>query len=100
MKTKIVAFHFLAMTALPAMALACPGGNNQGPPPEASSACSGASENQACSFSSPHGSISGTCQNIQGQIACVPAGGPPPNGQGGGQGGPPSTQGGQVPQGA
>jgi hypothetical protein len=50
-----------------------------GPPPqEAVDACSGQSVDAACQFTSPHGEISGTCRQIQQQLACVPQGGPPP----------------------
>ncbi len=59
-----------------------PDGQQQGPggpPPEAIDACSGQSQGAACQFSSPHGQVSGTCQTVrQQQLACVPAGGPPP----------------------
>lgn len=105
MKIRTLAVSLFVLSAVPGLALACPpGGANQGPPPEATAACSGAAENQACEFEAPHGTVAGTCQNIQDQIACVPAGGPPqggPGGQGGqgGQGRPP-TQSGQIPQGA
>ncbi|MCC6273918.1 MAG: hypothetical protein IT572_10680 [Deltaproteobacteria bacterium] len=101
MKFTRLTLALLALGASPALALACPGGN-QGPPPEATAACSGAAQNQACEFETPHGNVSGTCQDIQGQVACVPAGGRRPGGPGGGQGGPqgPSAPGGQVPQGA
>ncbi len=47
------------------------------PPTEAISACSGLSENASCEFTSPHGTITGTCLAVQSQLACVPEGGPP-----------------------
>lgn len=103
MNFKPLSLALLAFSAIPSLALACPGGN-QGPPPEATAACNGAAENQACEFQAPHGTVTGTCQNIQDQVACVPAGGPPQGGQGGpsGPGGQqgPGMPGGQVPQGA
>ncbi len=52
------------------------GQNGQGgrtPPQEAISACSGLTENTACQISLPNQTISGTCQTIQQQLACVPA---------------------------
>jgi len=60
------------------------GGNQQGqagPPQEAINACSGSSVGATCSV----GPGNGTCQNIQNQLACVPEGGPPGGGQGGGR---------------
>lgn len=50
------------------------------PPAEATSACSGQSSGSSCSFTAPHGSVSGTCQSTPDGMACVPAGGPPPGG--------------------
>jgi hypothetical protein len=47
------------------------------PPAEAISACNGLSQSATCQFNSPHGTITGTCQEIQSQLACVPQGGPP-----------------------
>ena len=60
---------------------------NQGPglgnpPQEAIDACSGLSEYAACSFDTPNSTVSGTCTQVQTQLVCAPAGGPP---QGGGQ---------------
>jgi hypothetical protein len=43
------------------------------PPPEAVNACGGSSQGAACQFSAPNGAVSGTCQPIQQQMACVPA---------------------------
>ena len=57
-----------------------PGGPLGGPPQEAIDACSGVSEGDACEFMAPHGKITGTCRSIEGQLACVPAGGPPGGG--------------------
>lgn len=45
-----------------------------GPPPEALDVCQGQQAGAACQFQSPHGTISGTCQTIQNQLACVPEG--------------------------
>jgi len=47
------------------------GAGQGGPPQEAIDACSGLSAGATCSV----GPGSGTCQNIQNQLACVPAGG-------------------------
>jgi hypothetical protein len=54
--------------------------NQAGPPQEAIDACSGLSAGATCSV----GPGNGTCTNLQSQLACVPEGGPPPQGQGGG----------------
>jgi hypothetical protein len=55
-----------------------PGQNGQpsmgGTPPQAAiNACSASTQGSACSFTSPRGTVSGTCQTIQQQLACVPA---------------------------
>ena len=47
-----------------------------GPPPEATQACEGRSENAKCGFDAPHGAITGTCRNMRDGMACVPEGGP------------------------
>ncbi len=53
------------------------GGRPQGgPPQEALNACNGKRDSDACQFRAPHGTITGTCQTIQNQLACVPEGGP------------------------
>ncbi len=69
----------------PADSTGLPGGDEQPPsdgpgtpPEEAIAACTGLSEGAACSFQLLQGQISGTCRNVQGQLACVPEGGPPP----------------------
>lgn len=52
----------------------------QQPPQEAINACLNASVGAACTVNTPNGALTGTCQqppNLQ-QLACVPAGGPPP----------------------
>ncbi len=56
-------------------------GMRQGPPPEAFDACSGAAAGSPCSFTAPHGRISGICRAPHGDLICVPEGrrgGPPP----------------------
>jgi hypothetical protein len=47
------------------------------PPQEAIDACSGDSGGDACEVNTPQGAITGTCTSIEGQLACVPEGGPP-----------------------
>ena len=49
-----------------------PGGRS-GPPQEAISACSGKRDGASCSFTTPRGSISGSCRTIQSNVACVPS---------------------------
>lgn len=46
------------------------------PPQEAINACSASVVGAACSFVAPNGTITGTCQSIQQQLACVPVTGP------------------------
>lgn len=67
-----------------------PGGGSdrdrRGPPPEAFEACSGASQGQACTVDTPHGTLEGTCEPARDrdELVCVPndhRGGPPPRGQ-------------------
>ncbi|QJB55869.1 DUF1566 domain-containing protein [Pseudodesulfovibrio sp. zrk46] len=53
------------------------GGGRMGPPPEAYEACSGVSNSGECSFQSPHGTVTGLCQNMGSGTVCVPEGGPP-----------------------
>lgn len=50
-----------------------PGGLGGRPPQEAVNACSAATPGAACSFTSPNGAITGLCQTIQQQLACVPS---------------------------
>jgi hypothetical protein len=55
-------------------------GNGMRQPPQAAlNACANQSQGAACSFSTPNGTISGTCLTPPNQSAllCVPAGGPP-----------------------
>jgi len=51
-----------------------PGGMMGGgtPPQPAIDACSSSSQGAACSFTTPNGAITGSCQLIQQQLACVP----------------------------
>jgi hypothetical protein len=42
------------------------------PPQEAISACSRLSESASCEFTSPRGSVTGTCLLVQSRLACVP----------------------------
>jgi len=54
-------------------------GDGPAPPPEALNACTGASQGATCEFTTPRGTITGTCQlTPDQQLACVPPGGPPP----------------------
>jgi hypothetical protein len=49
-----------------------------GPPPEAIDACANLTANSACTVNTPHGALTGSCTVVQsGDLACVPAGGPP-----------------------
>lgn len=49
------------------------GGGGNGPPQEAIAACTGKQINGSCSFSTPHGTMTGTCRNTpDGSVACVP----------------------------
>jgi hypothetical protein len=54
-----------------------PSGPGGQPPAEAITACSGQSQGAQCQFTAPHGQITGSCTQIQHQLACVPVGGPP-----------------------
>lgn len=47
-------------------------GRGFGPPPEAREACQGRNQNEACSFESPHGTITGLCMAPRGEMICVP----------------------------
>ena len=53
--------------------------SNQPPPPpqEAIDVCLGASQGATCEVGTPRGTLAGSCQLIQAQLACIPAGGPP-----------------------
>jgi hypothetical protein len=50
-----------------------PGG---APPQEAITACTGLTEQAACTFTSPKGSETGVCETVQSQLACSPQRGP------------------------
>ncbi|MCP4699663.1 MAG: hypothetical protein GY862_22860 [Gammaproteobacteria bacterium] len=52
----------------------------QSPPQPAIDACSGSSEGSSCSFQTPDGTINGSCGIAENQLACMPAGGTPPDG--------------------
>jgi hypothetical protein len=56
-------------------------GQQNGPsdqlPQEAIDACSGQSQGAACQFTNPQGRITGTCNQVQQQMGCVPQGGAP-----------------------
>lgn len=64
-----------------AVCAASDGPNNnrrQGPPPEAISACEGKQAGDSVEFTGRKGeTLEATCQEINGQLAAVPAGGPP-----------------------
>jgi hypothetical protein len=54
-----------------------PGGGGQ-PPAEATAACAGLAAGAGCSFAGRGGArVEGTCNPVNGVLACVPAGGPP-----------------------
>ena len=66
-----------------------------GPPQQALNACQSKQDGDSCQFQSPRGTISGTCQSIQNQMACVPEGMGPGGSQGGQQQGQQMPGGGQ-----
>ena len=94
---QIHSIHRLALSSLVLLSLALPlsataqsGGNAQGsqdpkgqqgqngerrgPPPEAFKACEGKSAKASCSFTSPRGEMTGTCNAERGpEIVCAPA---------------------------
>ncbi|UZP65818.1 DUF1566 domain-containing protein [Desulfovibrio mangrovi] len=51
-------------------------GGHPAPPRRAVTACSGHSEHDVCSLSTPHGMVEGLCRWLQGELACVPEGEP------------------------
>jgi hypothetical protein len=55
-------------------------GQGQQPPQEAITACMGLSVGASCSINTPNGTVTGTCgaPPSSTQLACMPAGGPPP----------------------
>ena len=51
-------------------------GGRRGPPPEALQACASQAAGASCSFTSPHGQVTGTCWAPEGRaLACRPAAG-------------------------
>lgn len=46
--------------------------NQQQPPEQAFTACNGLAVNASCSMQTPNGTVTGTCQQIQDRVACVP----------------------------
>lgn len=74
---KLAAFTALfACTAVMAQPKSGEGPSNgrNGPPAEALSACKTAKSGDSCSFSSPNGTVSGSCMAPQGRpLACAPA---------------------------
>jgi hypothetical protein len=75
----------LSVSAGTAVAADAPSEANQkphrGPPPEAFAACSSLSSGATCSFTSPRGSVTGTCFAPEGKpLACRPKDGPPHDG--------------------
>jgi hypothetical protein len=48
------------------------GGPGGQPPQEAIDACAGSAGGAACTIQTPNGALSGTCQSLQNQLACVP----------------------------
>ena len=70
----------LSFAAFYGSALAQPsdGGGHRKPPPEALAACKGLSSGQACTFSGPRGSVTGSCftPQLDKPSACRPKDGP------------------------
>ncbi|MDV2999003.1 MAG: hypothetical protein N5P05_000609 [Chroococcopsis gigantea SAG 12.99] len=60
------------------------GGGGQNPPPEppqeAITACNGKAKGKTCQIQAPQGTVTGTCQDFNQQLVCVPEGGPPSDG--------------------
>ena len=55
--------------------------HHHAPPPEALAACKSLSSGQECSFTSPHGTMTGTCWAPEGKpLACRPKNAPGPGG--------------------
>lgn len=73
----------LLVVMMPSLALATgetrrpPGGHGK-PPQEAIDACKGKSEGTAVEFTTPRGTVKGTCKSMNGQMVAVPEGGAPP----------------------
>jgi len=49
-----------------------------GPPQDAIDACADLAVDEACTINTPHGTLEGTCLEIQATLACVPSQGGPP----------------------
>ena len=72
----ICAFALTACCALSAQTTDGAGGPRK-PPAEALNACKALSSGQGCSFSSPHGTVAGTCWAPAGKpLACKPTDAP------------------------
>jgi len=103
MKIALVASAALTIAILSLPVAAAPTGPQAGPPPgenaatprhgppqEAVDACGGKKNGDTCSFTAPHGTVSGNCRVVpEGKTACVPQrggqaahGGPGGSGQG------------------
>ena len=68
----------LSLIALASVAVAQPG-ERRGPPPEAVQACADQEAATRCAFDGRRGVVEGVCRVVpDGQLACVPEGGPPP----------------------
>ena len=52
-------------------------GDKPAPPAEAIAACAGSQPGSSCQVTTPTGPITGSCQSVGADLACVPAGGPP-----------------------
>lgn len=52
-------------------------GKRRGPPPEVFEACESKSSGDTCSFTAPHGEVTGVCQMMREQLSCMPEGGRP-----------------------
>lgn len=75
-----MALHAIALYAQPTTG----GGMPPGPPPEALAACKALKSGQDCNFSSPQGTLKGSCWAPEGKpLACrpfnAPEGGMPPS---------------------
>lgn len=73
----------LLVVMVPGLVLAAeetrkPSGGRGKPPQEAIDACNGKSEGTTVEFTSPRGTVKGTCKSMNGQMVAVPEGGAPP----------------------
>jgi hypothetical protein len=76
-------FGTAALTACCGLSAQTAAGGPPKPPAEALAACASLSSGKDCSFTSPHGTVAGTCWAPEGKpLACkpkdAPAGGPTP----------------------